>query len=206
MYRIINENIDSILLEKSRKHFKDYYYLLDNLKKVNVAEDMEYQKKYKSFWVMGRRSEKYYKCYFDILENNKYNKDITLEFVIKGLYKTELYKNARVNFEFSFSSKLIHMINNGKPIYDSKIANFYNLPKCTGNDFVERLSKANKIYGFLDYEFRRIKNERLLNSSINKVRTYYDLNEKITDEKIIDSIIWMFISYAESGIDKIKYK
>lgn len=206
MYRIINENIDNILTEESIKHFEGYEYLLDNLKKVNVAENMEYQKRYKSFWGMGRRSEKYYKCYFDILENNKYNKDITLESVIKGLYKTELYKCETVNFEFSFSSKLIHMINNEKPIYDSKIASFYRLPKCTGNDFRERFEKANKSYDFLVYEFRRVKNDRLLNSSISKVKTYCNLSGKYTDEKIIDSIIWMFVNYAESGIGKIQYK
>lgn len=49
LYRIINENIDSLLLKEGIKHFKDYYYLLDTLQKVNVAENMEYKKNIRAF-------------------------------------------------------------------------------------------------------------------------------------------------------------
>ena len=200
MYRIINENIDSLLTKEAIKHFKDYYYLLDNLQKVNVAEDIYYQRKYKGFWVMGRLSEKYYKKYFDLLETNKNNKVISLEYVIKELNEIDN------KVQFSFSTKLIHMINNENPIYDSKIASFYKLPEWTGNNYGERLDKVNKIYDFLIQEFKRVKVDMLLNISINKIKKYYELNEIFTDEKIIDSIIWIFINYSESGIGKIQYK
>lgn len=203
MYRIINESIDKIITGESLKHFEEYYYLLYNLQKLNVSAEPDYQRRYKKFWRMGRKSENYYKCYFDMLEDNKNNKDITLEFVIKNLYKKELYKNERVNLEFSFSTKLIHMINNEKPIYDSKISKFYHLPKWTGQSLEERLYKINKIYYFLVNEFKRVKYEGLLNKSINKIRKHYKLDNKISDEKIMDSIIWMFISYAESDVYRI---
>ena len=200
MYRIINENIDNILTKEAIKHFKDYYYLLDTLQKVNVAENMEYQRKYKGYWVMGRLSEKYYKKYFELLETNKRNKNISLDYIVKELNVID------GKIQFSFSSKLIHMINNDKPIYDSKISTFYKLPQWKGTDYDERVDKINKIYDFLLKEDKRIKDDMLLNLSINKVRNRYDLDEVFTDEKVIDSIIWLFVNYAESGIGIIKYK
>jgi len=200
LYRIINENIDSLLLKEGIKHFKDYYYLLDTLQKVNVAENMEYQRKYTGFWVMGRLSKKYYKKYFELLETNKKNKNISLDCVVKELNTID------GKIQFSFSSKLIHMINNDKPIYDSKISTFYKLPQWTTGDYDVRVNKINKIYDFLLKEDKRIKDNMLLDLSIDKVRKHYDLGEVFTDEKVIDSIIWMFINYSESGIGVVKYK
>ncbi|MFD3157952.1 hypothetical protein ACFIJ5_13940 [Haloimpatiens sp. FM7330] len=208
MYRIINENIDNLLGEKLRKHFKDYEYLLDNLYKVNVAEDIEYQRNYRKFYAMNvaRLPKEFYKCYFNILQNNKNESDISLQYVVKKLNNKELYKKEKGKIQFSFSSKLVHMINNKKPIYDSKIANFYNLPKLNKNNYNETIKKMEMIYGSIDKEYDRIIKEKLLFIPIKKVRNYFELGEKFTDTKIIDSIIWMYISYAESGIGKIKYK
>jgi hypothetical protein len=186
-------------MREAIKHFQDYYYLLDNLHKGNVAENVEYQRKYKGYWVMGRLSPKFYQRYFDILENNK-NNGISINYVVNEL------QNIDNKIHFSFSSKLVHMIDNEKPIYDSKINNFYRLPEWKLGLPKERVDKIIKIYDFLSREYKRVKDHRLLSISISKVRNYYKLSEMITDEKIMDSIIWMFINYAESGIGKIQYK
>lgn len=44
MYEKINNDIEKILLDKDVSHFNGYYYLLDNLYKVHVSKDAEYQK------------------------------------------------------------------------------------------------------------------------------------------------------------------
>lgn len=187
-------------MKEGLKHFQDYLYLLYNLHNTNVAENAEYQKKYNGYWVMGRQSHEYYKKYFSILENNKNNKEISFNYVIKELNSIDN------KIQFSFSSKLIHMINNEKPIYDKMVSHFYNLPDWNGSCYDERIKKINRIYDFLIKEYKRVKNEDLLSISVKKARSYYDLDERFTDEKIMDSIIWMFIKYVESGIGKIKYK
>ena len=47
MYEKINNDIEKILSYRDINHFNEYYYLLDNLYKLNVSKDVEYQKKYK---------------------------------------------------------------------------------------------------------------------------------------------------------------
>lgn len=149
---------------------------------------------------MGRMSEKYYRRYFELLEDSKNRQDIRLGYVVREL------NNIDTKIQFSFSSKLIHIVDHSKPIYDSKIARFYMLPEWNGVDFEDRLSKINHIYDFLIQEYKRIKEEKLLYDSIDKVRTYYNLNETFSDEKIIDSIIWMFINYGESSVGNIRFR
>ena len=55
----------------------EYLYIVENLKRTNVALDEEYQKRYNSFYRV-RRNADWRNIYFNYLEKNKYRKDLVI--------------------------------------------------------------------------------------------------------------------------------
>jgi hypothetical protein len=62
----------------------------------------------------------------------------------------------------------------------------------------ERLAKLTRFYEFLKAEYARVLKDGLLDKSIQEVRHSFP-NSKLTDEKIIDSLIWAFINLLHKG-------
>jgi hypothetical protein len=60
----------------SDKKLADYDFTQTKLKATNVATDKDYQRVYKSFYVMGRRPAAWYEFYFGLLEREKANRKI----------------------------------------------------------------------------------------------------------------------------------
>lgn len=203
MYRIINENKNIIIKDDLMKdHFESYKYILKEFQEKDVSVDIDFQRKYKSFYAMGRKSEAFYKKYFALLQENKFNKDVKLGYIIRELYEI----NNRC--EISFSSKMLHTINNENPIYDSNITNFFNIVKTNSSDKNGKIEYANVVYDFLCREYERIDKQELLKDIVDELRELYSLNE-VSNKKIIDSIIWAFINKSrfdiKTGINKIIY-
>jgi len=99
---------------------------------------------------------------------------------------------------FSFATKMAHMVAPERvPIYDARIVAFYLLPDAPENRDVE-----NRTNGYLRRheavvkEYKRVKKERLLDKSLARFRQELTPQE-FTDIKIIDSLIWAFVTWAE---------
>jgi len=186
MYRIINENIELILEQIEKKgSIMDYVSLRTRLHKGNITNDQKFIKDYKDFWTMNRAmlGQDFFYKYFDYLEKNKKNQQINLSDVIAYLYGNTT--NQKV--QFSFSSKLVHMINPNKPIYDAKIQEFYFLPDFSSKkSYKDKINVVDKNYKFLENEYNRVIKENTLDPAINSFYEKFGHRNEITQVKVID--------------------
>lgn len=200
MYRIINDNIGLILENMKENHLiPDYISLLTRLHEGNITKNQVFIDDYKKFWAMNvaRLPQEFFNRYFDYLEKNKKNQQITLLDVIEYLYHNST-KNRKVHF--SFSSKLVHMINPNKPIYDTNIQSFYYLPDFSIEEsYDDKIAVINKNYDFIEYEYKRIIRDNLLDPSINLFYKFEPNQDEITYVKIIDSLIWTLVKLLRKG-------
>ena len=192
MYKFINENAEAIL-EEAENTYKDglrgyveCYLKTLKWEELNSANKKEYIRNYKKFYAMNaaRLSSEFYNKYFGILCSGEEKK------------LDELIKDESGSIHFSFTTKLLHTLNQNLPIYDKYIAAFFLFPDWQDKN-AGKESICNGIYEFLKYEYQRIQKEKLLPKAIEIFKTkvkQLDLKnaEKITDEKIIDFFIWQF--------------
>lgn len=82
---------------------------MESYKKVNIATDLAFQRKFNRFYRIKQRTENFYKEYYNYFEKYK-NKEV-------GFEETLLYFHSKHNrVEASFSSKLIGTINPDLPV------------------------------------------------------------------------------------------
>lgn len=196
MYNKINSNIDDILMNLNPLHVSDYDWLKSNLYLCDVSKNLNYQKKYRNYWVMRFTSpdSKFNKSYFECLEKYKNNTDIKFLDICRDLSQLTIdEKHTKYSFQFSFITKLVHMIDNKFPIYDSMVGKFYNLPKLTSKDVSAKIFNANKIVNTLKKEQETILLEGSLDNSIEKFLDEYP-SSLFSKEKILDTLIWAYIS------------
>jgi hypothetical protein len=203
MYQLINENVNLILDRIDRNsHIQPYLWLLNQLYNTDVRNDDRFQQRYKQYWIMNRArlSERYFQRYFSILEENKDNQNIEISNVARLLYQVPTHENSKKSLQFSFATKLVHSINTKSPIFDKMVKQFYFLPESQRNwSFDEKLSNMLSNYQFLSQEYQRVLNQGILSESINSFRERFDVDEQYTDIKIIDSLIWKFVTLLNDG-------
>jgi len=201
MYTCINQNIETVLLEIPKGHDTDYQWLADTLRNTDVSSNIEFQKKYRSYWVMRyiAPDSQFNQKYFIILEELKNRKDLYFRAVAEQLSSLPHdSEGKRLSFQFSFISKLLHSIDNTSPIYDSMIKDFFYLPDIDGNDVREKIEQSEVVLEFLKNEMARIKSEGLLKEAIDQFKKRFQL-VTFSDNKIIDSLIWAFVKSARNG-------
>src|SRR4030095_10765360 len=74
-----------------------------------------YQRVYKRFYVMGRRSAQWYEFYFGMLEREKTHSDLRFEAVLTATFE------ATGRVEPSLSSKLLATVRPDAPVYDEYV-------------------------------------------------------------------------------------
>lgn len=160
---------------------KDYNYIINELKNVNVSTDVNYQTTFNSFYKI-RRKDGWREIYYNYFEENKYNKNLTFEDIIRHLYKKT------GNVEASFSSKLLATINPKMPIWDQYVLKNINL-NLLGNTKEERLQNAIDLYDKIIEEFNILLERGDVQNSIKQIKTLIGEYE-IEDIKILDFILW----------------
>jgi hypothetical protein len=197
MYYLINNYIQQILHSINPIHVTEYDWLVQNIHQV--AED-NYQNRYKKYWRLygAGLSQNFCQVYFQHLQAGLNNNPPQLGILANQLYQVPSSPNKHT-LQFSFCTKLCHMLDQQLPIYDSMIRNFYFFtePK-------QKLSVQQRIHGFVQFhqflvhEYNRILNEGLLAPSIQAFRDHFS-PQSFTDIKIIDSLIWAFVSLLNDG-------
>jgi hypothetical protein len=203
MYSVINQNIDHILKElaEKEKDLKTYSWLLEHITEGIVSEDMEYQKKYRNFWRMRFLSEHYCRQYFRYLEHNKKRDLIEPVAVCRALQHASQQKrdDGLIDIiQFSFATKLTHMVDQKLPIYDNTVKSFFFLQEPKSSlPFEDRLRGYDSIYRFLLQEYQRVLERNLLQPSMRAFRQRFPPDVfRNSDVKVIDWLIWTFVSLA----------
>ena len=200
MYSLIEKSSNLIVQSIGTEFVKEYDWLIDTLETKNVAADKQYQERYKRFWAMNvaRLSPSFIGAYFYYLEENKRGLKLDLAQLCQKLYEIPTNTKGGKSLQFSFVTKLLHMVSPELPIYDSMVRKFYFLPEPNSKiDLKKRLHEYKTVYDFLTREYRRVLNENLLTKAIEVFR--FTLKpQSHTDIKIIDSLIWKFVSMARN--------
>ena len=191
----INENeIANSIIKKTQKikeaweqenHFDNYICITKNYKKNNINE--EFKQIYTKFWLLGdhgRFNANLKEKYFELLSQ----KEDDLEKILKKL------KKIPPHFTWlAYSTKLVHTINNNKPIYDSNIKNILELPPTNPN-----IENALEIYNELNKKYKILLQNKKIKEIISDFKKYlknkYKKDSKlISDVKLLDSILWVIV-------------
>lgn len=198
MYAWINECADE-LLENLGTHVQDYSDLRSKLFEVDVRVDADFQRKYKAFWAMNvaRLNKAYTDAYFAHLEQSKHTTSPDVRAVATHLHGFPTTADGRTSLQFSFASKLVHMLDPSKPVYDSLVERFFFLPVPAASGRA-RLDSLMKSYEFLEREHARIVRSDLLGGAIAKFKDRFG-SFNLADGKIIDSLVWSFAGELNAG-------
>jgi len=139
----------------------------------------------------ARLCESFCKTYFEYLEELKALDRVDVQRIAVRLYNVPANGRGERKLHFSFSTKMAHMLQPNRPVYDSLVAKFYFLPEGEGT-FDEKLKSLLSSYGFLVAEYERVIREGLLVRAVDAFRARFDLDGILTEVKIIDTLIWRF--------------
>lgn len=196
MYRVIEAHFSEVVASIKPRHVTEYEWLVENLVSVREAQ---YQRRYRTYWVMNaaRLNASYCTEYFRRLEAAAQSIP-DLGRLVRDLYLVPAQSNDRQSLQFSFATKLLHMRNRYLPIYDSLVADFYYFEPDRSPDLEPRIRRLERFYAFLRDEYERVLADGLLTRSIAAFRDRFK-PAYFTDEKIVDSLIWAFVSRLRSG-------
>ncbi len=126
----ISNNKEQIISDIDTASVKTYKEIQDLFLKVNVSENSLFQSNFNSFYRLNGAAltEEFKSAYYKILEENRNIKDFEdfqIKEILLDLFKYKNYKGSNC-LQFSFTTKLIHTINNNLPIYDSMIKNVFD--------------------------------------------------------------------------------
>lgn len=212
MYKIINDNILLIINAVNRsRDIEPYLTLQSTFQNGSILNNSEYKTTYRNYWKLNaaRLSDNYCEHYFRVLEKYRNRDQQDVEGVVKELFEVSSNSKGKKTLQFSFATKLLHTIENTRPVYDNLIADFYFLPQIKANwEYDKKLSAYLKAYDFLQQEHKRVLNNNILSTAISRFRTHFELPATYTDQKIIDTLLWKFTSFLRKGAIrecKIKY-
>ena len=172
--------------EKIEKGLDKYYEIMEMLKQTDIAVNLEFQKKYRYFYKVYRRTNQFCSDYFKYFEEIKNNINIDFETILRTI--SSFRKNNEL--EMSFSSKILHSINPDLPIWDSIVTKEHFgilAPKKCGKS--DRIIEASKIYYYYKDEIYKYMNSYEGNEIITCFNDYFPNNE-ISNVKKIDFVLW----------------
>lgn len=183
-------------INKLRERYTDlkaYYDLSKKIYQVDVSKDKAFQKSFNHFYRIRipKNNRDSYKEFYELFEISKRKSNVSFESIYSGLYKI----TGRT--EVSFSSKILHSINDNQPIYDSKVAEAVEkisglkLHKYQGTDKNKKYENGLTLYSRLSNWYNNFINS----STAKEVNDAFDINfpefKDISAVKKIDFILWM---------------
>lgn len=168
----------------------DYLYIKENFSKINVAENINFQKIYKSFYklTIAGLTEEFIIEYFSIMEKSK-NEAIDIDYILRILYEFKTKKGVN-SIQFSFATKLLNTINDEFPIYDSKVRCLFDFPKNYRFKSIDKkIQNYKEQHLYIKKVYNEILNDKLLESTFEKFdKKFGNINFPLT--KKIDFIFW----------------
>jgi hypothetical protein len=203
MYSRLNESIDLVCSNiDPTTDIKPYIRLTRAIWNIDVSADNDFQSSYRKYWQLNaaRLGSTFVGAYFSYFEKLKQESKIELKRVAQDLFEVPTHGDGRQSLQFSFASKMVHMLRPQFPVYDSTVEAFFFLPLGSQSESTERkLDRLLESHRFLKWEYDRVLNEGLLRPAITAFRGRFSLGPEYTDQKIIDTLIWKFVSVLRSG-------
>jgi len=180
---------DIILSKIERESIDVYLYLKKEFEKGDVKNNLVFQFVFRSFYRLDNAglSNKLKENFFELLVN----KESDLEKILEELYKIPNRKDQNT-IQISFATKLLHTLDNDKPIIDAEVSQVFPKIKAkTGGSKEEKIKFCLKIYEELKNIFLNLLQDEEIRKIISKFRFKFNVNrENISDIKVLDFIIW----------------
>ena len=179
---------DEIISSISRESVDVYLWLKDEYKKGNVKDNL-FQFVFRSFYGLDNAglTNKQKMKYFELLAN----KETNLETILHELYELPTLRRKK-SIQFSFTTKLLHTIDNSKPIFDKEVSAVIHKTR-TGNNKEEKIKSAKNLYAYLEDLYPKLIGDKKVQKVINKFRSkseFGDDAKTISDQKVLDFLIW----------------
>ena len=168
--------------------FDKYKMIIENVRKVDVSADLDFQRTYNGFYRIRRNAE-WRAAYYGLFEEIK-NSNPTFEQIIRTLYRDT------GNIEASFSSKMLATVDVNKPIWDRYVASNLCL-NLKGKTKDEQLECAIDLYNQMIcwYEdFVKTENGKECSAEFNKILPDYAWMSDVVVRQIKRCTIHQIIS------------
>ncbi len=170
---------------KSDGDLSDYFYLKLEYEKGNV-KNKNFQERYKSFYRMhlfGFTPE-FYNKYFQFLREG----ETDLKKILEELSKIK-NESGKKTVQLAFASKLIHMVDNTKPLYNSTVSDIFNISVRRGSIKV-RIKSSLEAYSELEKNYQELLENEKIREVIDEFRKKLNFKEGIlSDYKLLDLIL-----------------
>jgi len=175
----IFENLDC-------ESIKVYSFIKNEYAQGNV-QNLVFQFVFRKFYGLDNAglSDEMKKCFFKLLAE----KQTDLKTILTELYDLHRKKGDN-SIQFSFATKLLHTIDNSKPIFDKEIESVtYSRPKHSDKDI--RIQSYIEFYNKLERLNAELLESDKIQTFISKFRFEFQVDkEKISDVKALDFIMW----------------
>lgn len=178
---------DKILSSLNFEDVSVYVFLKDEYSKGNILNNFVFQFVFKAWYGLNNAglSDEIKNRYFSLLADRQTD----LEIILSELYEIPTL-NGNNAIQFVFATKLLHTINNNKPIFDSQVGNIINM-RVRGSSKNEKIDSCIEIYDYLKDLYTKLITNKRIKEVISKFRLKFNVDtEKISDTKILDFIIW----------------
>ncbi len=181
-----NVKIIKELSKNNWKFFNYYFNINEDYRKNNISN--EFKNNFCNFYRLNgpRGLNNLQKLeFFNLLEKKENN----IEIILSNLYKIPGFNN-RNKFELSFSSKLLHTLDNNLAIYDKNISEILSLSKQISSDnFKEKLKNRIDIYKELQDNFKLLLNNEDIAYYLKNIRQELKNKAKLEDFKWRDDLM-----------------
>lgn len=177
---------DEILSNITTESIEVYLFLKDEYAKSNIGNNTVFQFVFRSYYRLDGAGlgDDLKKRFFELLERKENN----LVKILRELSAIPTLQG-RNAVHFSFSTKLLHTLNDSNPIFDSRVAKAIGR-SVTGTDTDTRIESCIALYAHLKQIQHDLLEEEEIKKVIQKFKIKFDINQKISDAKALDFIIW----------------
>ena len=186
----INEQSNEIIDNLDYESINVYKFLKDEFKKSDVTKNPVFQFVFRSFYRldMAGLTKEFKTEYFKIMETSK-TKGYNISEILRKLYAFENIKGQE-NIQFSFTTKMINMLNDKEPIYDNLVAKKFKMRR--PNHYLtydEKVKKYLTDYETIKHSYDKIKKENLLERVVKDFDKKF-INNELSFTKKLDFIFW----------------
>ena len=167
-----------------------YNFLKKEFNESNVNENYLFQFVFRSFYRIDNAglTPEFKKEYFEILEENRNEKQFDFEKVLRRLYSFPNRKGQNT-LQFSFVTKMFNTIDDIMPIYDSEVAKMFSMSRPYQAEFEIKLDKYLDQLDTIQNGYEKITEQNLLPKTVGLFDREFK-NNNLSEMKKLDFIFW----------------
>lgn len=190
----INHNAESIIENLSKESVAVYVFLYNEFLKGDVTINTVFQFVYRSFYRLDNAglTPEFKTAYFELMQQFRNETSISPVEIVDKLYSFKRRKGDH-SIQFSFTTKLINMIDPTYPIYDSEVARVFQFSTYHLKDNAKKIARYLDQQNTIVQTYNKIIEENLLAQSLAVFHNKY----KKYDLPLIKKLDFIFWSYGK---------